>query len=198
MFVLKKSFYTVLFIVLWQSLSSQVSVIVPIVKPSANYGYVFKPGLGLELRYVSQDFDEKLQYGVSIGIFGAKPRQEVFHEYIIESSSTTSIYPKDNVYSHFYSVMFGIYTEYKLIDGDISPFVGIDGLANGTHYRYGDPQNYSTDGSLFVGLFPKVGAYYKLSDQLVLLGGIGKYMSIDIEGAVFAYWKTFIGINYYY
>ena len=198
MFVLKKSFYTVLFIVLWHPLSSQIDIIASLMKPSGMFGYVFKPGFGLEFRR-NPDDGNRIRSGLTGGVFLAKPRQEVFNTYTVEVANTTTIYSNPVVYSHFYVLMFGGFTEYKIFEKDFSPFVGIDGNINYVSYRLAKANNtyeYTTNDDVYLGIQPRVGISYKLSDNIILMAGFGKSMNINKNFMAFAHWKTYMCVEY--
>jgi hypothetical protein len=69
----------------WFGAKSQFGVRLSHIKPTGNYGYIFKPTMGFEL-YYNEFFgdDSKFRFGFSLGYFRLKARCDTFPSYGIK------------------------------------------------------------------------------------------------------------------
>lgn len=185
------------------TLKSQVGVRISYIKPSGNFGYVFKPTIGFEGYFDFTENDEQLRFGIGIGYFNLTPRIDTFPTYTIMSSNTTTLLPGYETYKYFYSIPMSMNIEYKIFDNVFSPVVGCDVYLHMFIYEYTHEtetliHEEFTGGTYAIGWHPRLGFSYDFQDEITLNGSLGKCMSIDQNYSLYSYWKTSLSVIYYF
>ncbi len=184
------------------------------IAPLGDMKYILKPAAGIELKFTDGDMDKRLKLGFSVGFMGFKPTQDTFRIYGTQSGGTynglqvngTLLQPG---YEHIYNYRIGyvgICSDYKILKTKLSPTVGLDFYA----YIADLNEDYAVEGQISVNgqyenettyafsIMPKAGLSYELNDQFLLTTGCGRNMTFYASESLTAFWKTYIGVMYYF
>lgn len=178
----------------WPQLAVQTSYI----KPSADYGMIFKPTLEYELLLYFSEMDDLFTGGVSLGYYHLTPRKDTFAIYGIvddEISQGFDVWNSHNV------VSLGFFLEQRILDASFTPVLGCDVMLYNLLYtrNYYIPGIRSSDGfyhDIAFGVIPRLGFLYRINDYWEISSGLGKSLSFDAEGVTRSYWKTYLRVGY--
>ncbi len=201
----KKLKISLLFIAMFMSLCvrAQIGVSAGFIKPSLHFGFVFKHAPGFELSLSRGEIDDRFKTKLSIGYFSLTPRFDtlynggLFHQY-----NTTTFTPGTEIWKSFIAITIGFQSEFKVLDKPLSPIIGLDVVYQANSFKY-EIHNIIEDGyyemgSKAIGLTPRIGLSYELADSWLISGTVGKNLVMDWELAGYSYWKSMVGVTYYF
>jgi hypothetical protein len=172
------------------------------IAPAGATAYYFKPAPGAELYFNIGDIDTRFRLGMTVGYYSFRPTRDTFSNYSIKTDYTSSFVPGYDVIQSYTVIPIGVNVEYKLLDDDFSPFVGLQpyfyliDYVHSYHDAAMDVTN-SEETEWQVAMLPKAGIQYKFKDKWLFAAGVG--YSLGITGTVDTqnYWKTFLSATYY-
>lgn len=181
---------------------SQVGVRLSYQKHSADLGYLLKPTVLTELYYEGYT-DYLFKYGASIGFTPLKTYLDTVPVGTIYIGDSTVLLPSWVVYKKMRQYSLGFNMEYKILDRNFSPVIGTDVYFHFIEYEEeyaetGNSPNYIDQLVVTMGILPRVGVCYNMTDDLILQAGIGKSLAIDYQWNRFLYWKIYCGVKYYF
>ena len=189
------------FFLVLHNANAQYGVRVSFQKGSGELGYLLKPTVLTELYYEGYT-DYLFKYGASIGFAPLETQLDTVPIGTIYMGDSTVLLPSWCVYKDMRQYSVGFQMEYKILDRNFSPVVGTDVYFHFIEYE----EQYAPQGTpsyndmlvVTIGILPRVGVCYNITDDLILQGGIGKSMAIDYKWNKFLYWKIYCGIKYYF
>ncbi|MBC7384494.1 MAG: hypothetical protein H7296_16120 [Bacteroidia bacterium] len=203
-----KQFYNLTLFVIMLCISSsafsQIGVQVSYIKPVKDLGYVFKPTVGFEFITNNAEIDDKFRWGISLGYYSFSPRQDTFFSYGTQSGSSSAQYlPAYDIWYAYRVIPLTATFAYKILDRNFSPTIGLDAgmnIVNYHQYTYFETVRSAdvTRSSLFIGLFPNIGASTQIGDNVLLSFGMGKSYNLDLVSfKPVQLWKFQLGVMYY-
>ncbi len=201
----KKLKISLLFIAVIMSLCAraQIGVSTGMIKPSLRFGFVFKPTAGMELSYTGAEIDSRFKTKISVGYFSLSPRFDTLNNGgLLSQDNTTTFTPGMEIWKSFKAITIGMHSEFKILDKPLSPIIGLDLIYQSNSYKY-EIHNIIEDGhyemsSNAIGLTPRIGVSYELNDTWLISGSVGKNLVMDWELAGYSYWKSMVGVTYYF
>ncbi|MBX7205151.1 MAG: hypothetical protein K1X81_06985 [Bacteroidia bacterium] len=182
---------------------AQIGISAGLIKPSLQYGFVFKPTTGLELSFANGDIDSRFKTKLSLGYYSLTPRFDTLHNGgLFHQYNTTTFTPGTEIWKSFKAITVGFQFEFKVLDKPLSPTLGLDVVYQANSYKY-EIHNKIEDGnyemsSNAIGLTPRIGFSYELNDAWLISGMVGKNLVMDWELAGYSYWKSMVGVTYYF
>jgi hypothetical protein len=179
-------------------LRAQVGVQVSYIAPTGGYQYILKRTVGAELLLPTiKDLDEQLNFFLSAGIYFYRPTADTFRTVTITTETGRGpVIPSTQVIRYAIAIPLGFSTEYRFIDGPLSPMAGAEAdfylvelnmITNSAYISSSGSETYWT-----TGITPKAGVAYHWNDEWLFTAGIGR--SFGIIGIVHpqVHFKTFI------
>ncbi|MCB0706854.1 MAG: hypothetical protein KDC34_16175 [Saprospiraceae bacterium] len=196
-----------LFVLLGLSASAQIGLQFNYIKPSQEFGFLFKPTVGIEGTYSTSYADDKHQFGGGIGFFAVHPRADTIPtSYVIQFDNNNggvgTFLPGFEIWEYYRVLSLnGTYT-FKILDKPISPIIGFDISAHFTFYEYQrNTAGYSdldaTSGGLLFTGYPKAGFQINIKDTYLITCAFGKSMGITEKYIPQSYWKGFVNLSYF-
>jgi hypothetical protein len=172
-------------------------------KPSAVYGQIFKPTVGFEIFYSDNDIDDRFKVSFLLGYYSFPARHDTFLTYATGSGGAANFLPGFNIWKNYKVISPGGNMEFKILDKNFSPIVGLDVYFYIISYQY---QNYivtlineqETNSIGAVAVLPKVGVSYELNKKFLIMGGLGKSFGYQSDYITQSYWKVFLKLGYYF
>ena len=186
---------------------SQVGVQANYIKPSHDFGFLFKSTLGGEISYGFHQIDAPFQTTLSVGYHAFTPRADTtYGSYTIEGNNNNggigTLLPGFDVWQYYRMLFIGGGVTYKVLDNWISPTVGLDAhyhLISMAYIRDTGISNIDFAGGGYLGtLSPKVGVQANLLDTYLVNAGIAKCFGLNDLGAYQSYWKIFLSASYFW
>jgi hypothetical protein len=174
---MKKILVLSLTLILSSSCFSQLGLEVFHFRPTGQLGDGFKPTFGGELSYLPA-FESKMRFRGSIRLVYLKSRMDTIPIYAIEHTiSGSTVLPGYQTFDKYQILTFSGGYDYSFIDGPFYPYVGGDIVfggvqAKGESYVQQLSLEYYTETSWMIGVRPRIGVEYEVSDQLGLFANI--------------------------
>lgn len=170
------------------------------IKPSLEYGYVFKPTIGVEVTYLK--IRENTMIHGSIGFFSLDTRKDVFPTFTIGGDNPnggTGFHVGTDEW-HFYRVIpMSMGISHRLKDEDTSPVIGVDFILNFTRYDRTTKtlliESSTLGGSAEPYIYPHIGFHRRLIDKVDLFFTFGRAMGVNEDLQYQAFWKTALEAN---
>lgn len=196
---------TVFFLIIgYGNALAQFGVQVSYIAPDGSNIYVFKPSIGVEIKYTTGGLDtnSRARFGFSVGYYKMNPTQDTFPNYKVANNK---LWPGYDVVKDYSVVPIGAGIEYHPFEGKLTPYVGMDVdffIINFSYHSYVETQ-YNDDRTVSdwaLGAMPKIGITYQSGQNWVISAGIGYSLQIAGSSGVNSqsYLKPFIGISYYF
>lgn len=195
---------TVIFGMSWFNANAQIGIRTSYIKHSGDMGYLVKPSIGYELIGGGYNIANKFYYGGSIGFFLLDTRLDTVPIGTFLDDDGVTLLPSYCIYDNMVEFTVGFNFEYKFLDKKFSPVIGTDIYFHVIEYDYiyhvpmiggSDVTNKNI---VTMGIIPRLGVVYDLTDNITLEAGIGKSIAIDNTYEKYQYWKTYIGAVYFF
>ncbi len=190
------------FSIIFKAASAQYGFGVSYIKPVGDLGFLFKPCLAYEFVIKYEDEDAQFYYGFTISYHSLSPTRDTFYTYGMQNGNV--LLPGYTVWAD-YQVIPGINltSDYKIIDRDFSPLIGLDLGVYFIHYRMIDYVKTlrsldETSNAMALVVTPKIGISYEINDQFLFMLTAGKTLAYQPESTTFAHYKASFGFVYYY
>lgn len=207
----KNVFLSIGFLWLAFPLNSQVSVGLSHLKLSEDYGRIYGSAFGVEIAYGSDDWEDKFDLYISMGVFLASPKLDVFPTYaigdgtLVGSNSGAVILDTYSVYSNLLVIPINLAIQYKLLDRSFSPYLSFSISGHGGFYEQ-ISEGGLVEGNTPVefgsmGVLPSIGLLYIINDRLQIRSGIGKYLTPSFlagGGDPMRYWQSSLTVSFRY
>lgn len=204
----KKHLFSVFLILFFSNACfSQLDIKLSTVKFTEDIGYVYKPGIGLELEYtISEYFDGKGKLTGGVGVILAKPKMSSFPSYAIGANTfiggtpQTQVVPTSASYSHILVIPISLQYNYRVLDYAISPYVEVGLSLNPTTYEIEKEGGFIGGNEIVeivaVGWNSEVGITYQINKKLQIRLGLSKNSSLKTTSFAINYWQSALGVNY--
>ena len=185
------------------SAHAQYGIQVSYIAPDGNNIYIFKPAVGVELKYTTGAIDttSRVRFTFSIGYYKLNPTQDTFSNYMV---SKGKLYPGYDIVKNYSVIPVGAGVEYHPFEGRLTPFIGMDldfFLINYSYHSYVEMQydNNKIETDLAVSAIPKIGLCYQVGHNWLISAGIGYSIEIASSSNVNSqsYFKSSLGLTYY-
>jgi len=183
--------------------SAQYGVQVSYIAPDGNNIYIFKPAVGVELKYTTGAIDtsSRVRFAFSIGYYKLSPTQDTFSNYLV---SKGKLYPGYDIVKNYSVIPVAAGVEYHPFEGRLTPYIGMDldfFLINYSYHSYVEMQydDNKTETDLAISAIPKIGLSYQIGNNWLLSAGIGYSIEIASSSNVNSqsYFKSTLGLTYY-
>jgi hypothetical protein len=184
-------------------LFSQFGAGISMIKPVGDFNYLFKPSHVLEIFYDEGDPEDYFHYGISTGFCYMVNRFDTIPVYISGyDGNKNALLPGVQSVKNYYIVPVDFNCEFRVPGLKVSPFGGLDIVANCYSYDYfsnipGYVRREEDISGVIMSVMSKTGAVLQLNDQLELSLGLGKsigryYNTRDQVN----WWKIFFSVKY--
>lgn len=189
-----------------QKTNAQIGGRISYIKPSGDYGLIFKPTLCYELVYYPYTpLEDRIVVGLSIGFMKPQTRLDSIPVYTIQyDGNHTNFLPSYEKYEKYFSVPIALNLEYKFIKKKkFTPVIGLDIYLHLIRYIYINDiatvtHFYDDGGKVAVGLNSRFGFLYQPNKKIMFDCGIGKCGSIEQYYTIQSYWKIYLSSVYYF
>jgi hypothetical protein len=184
------------------SLNAQVVAQFSYIGPVGETAYLVKPSIGVELiAKPSFGSTNHLRFNIGVGYHGMQPTKDTFKTYTIQGGNGSAFLPSYEVIRSYSVVPFSFGAEYKLLNTNFSPFIGIDGnffVINMDYHNHIETVMDEDGSDLYweLGVLPKIGVTYNINNAIQLYAGVGYSLGIVGTTDTQAYWKTFLSVGY--
>ena len=182
---------------------SQMGVGLSIIKPSADFAYLFKSAPALEIYFYDTDPHDQFQYSYSIGIYKFNMRNDTMPIYRLKNDgNSTTLLPGWQKVSNYFVFPLGVHSEYRFQESNFSPFAGGDLYLNiswyNNHYAIETVEELDeSEVNVVFAVMPKIGVYKRLRDDLDITVGFGKAVGLDFNNMTMqSYWKIYFCLMY--
>ena len=183
--------------------SAQYGIQLSYIAPDGTSAYIFKPAVGIELKYTTGaiDTNSRVRFDFSIGYYKLSPTQDSFSNYQVVNAK---LYPGYDIIKNYSVIPIEAGVEYHPFAGKLTPFVGINldfSVINYAYHSYVESQydNNTNETDLQFSAIPKIGLSYQVGHSWLISGGIG--YSLPIAGSANvnsqSYWKSYLCLTYY-
>ena len=181
---------------------SQIGVAISYVMPRAELGVVMKPTAMYEISYQFTEPDEQFRFATSIGFINFKTREDTLNTYgFISGGGDQLIVSGYELYDNYISIPIHFKSDYRFLDTDLSPIIGLDANVFFNSYYY--EQNIDkiislteTGSSVFLGLHLRAGVLYRIDDNFNVEFNLGKTATYENGDGNFRFWRMGLGITY--
>ncbi len=195
---------TLLFLFLVQiNANAQYGVQLSYIAPDGNNIYIFKPAVGMELKYTTgtNDTSSRVRFAFSIGYYKMNPTQDTFSNYQVTNGK---LYPGYDIVKNYSVIPIGAGVEYHPFEGKLTPYIGMDldfFVINYSYHSYVEAQydDNKNETDLAISAIPKIGLTYQIGHNWLISAGIGYSIEIASSSNVNSqsYYKSYLGLSYY-
>jgi len=167
---MKKQFLLILFICFSFASRAQFGVNTGLVKPSSDFGYIFKPAASFGAVYYLSTFDERFQSSIGFSFSSFSPRQDTFFNYGVQSGGSGTFYlPAYDVWHSYYMLSGRVHGDFLILDKDFTPTIGYGLFVNNSMYNHdGVLQTVISSSEIgsdvFLGYMLRAGLLYRIND----------------------------------
>ncbi len=167
---MKKQFLLLLLICASFASRAQYGINAGFLKPSSDFGYIFKPAASFGLVYYLTTLDERFQTSLAASFSSFTPRQDTFFSYGVQSGGSGTFYlPAYDVWHSYYMLSGRVQGDFLILDKDFTPTIGYGLFANNTMYNHDGVLQTAVSSSeigsdVFLGYMLKAGLLYRIND----------------------------------